>query len=52
LVGRLLTYDVLGQSPLLLRFDRDPECPACGDEAHPPELVDYDETCTPGGGAG
>ncbi len=52
LVGRLLTYNVLDQSPLLFRFDRDPECPACGDEGHPPELVDYDEMCTPAGGAG
>jgi molybdopterin/thiamine biosynthesis adenylyltransferase/rhodanese-related sulfurtransferase len=46
LVGRLLSYDVLDQVPQMLRFERDPDCPACGDEQHPPPLVDYDEACT------
>ncbi len=49
LVGRLLTYDALEQSFRTLRLEHDPECPACGDENRPPELVDYDEMCTPAG---
>ncbi|MGD2051151.1 MAG: molybdopterin-synthase adenylyltransferase MoeB [Acidimicrobiia bacterium] len=48
LVGHLLSYDVLDQVPQVLRFGRDPDCPACGDERHPPALIDYDETCAPG----
>ncbi len=49
LAGRLLTYDALEQSFLTLEVRRDPSCPACSDEAHPPQLVDYDETCRPAG---
>jgi molybdopterin/thiamine biosynthesis adenylyltransferase/rhodanese-related sulfurtransferase len=45
LVGRLLTYDALTQEFMDLRIRRDPECPACGDEAMPPRIVDYDATC-------
>jgi molybdopterin/thiamine biosynthesis adenylyltransferase/rhodanese-related sulfurtransferase len=45
LVGRLLTYDALTQEFLDLRLKRDPDCPACGDEAMPPRLVDYDAGC-------
>ena len=47
LVGRLLSYDALEQSFRTLKLERDPECPACGDESRPPVLVDYDEACTP-----
>lgn len=47
LVGRLLIYDALDQDTSSLRFSRDPECPACADEASPPRLVDYDESCRP-----
>jgi molybdopterin/thiamine biosynthesis adenylyltransferase len=47
LVGRMLTYDSLAQTFHTVRFDRDPECPACSDADHPPTLIDYDETCTP-----
>jgi molybdopterin/thiamine biosynthesis adenylyltransferase len=46
LVGRLLTYDALTQEVVDLRIRRDPECPACRDEAQPPRLVDYDATCS------
>jgi molybdopterin/thiamine biosynthesis adenylyltransferase/rhodanese-related sulfurtransferase len=49
LAGRLLTYDALDQRFITLRFDRDPACPACGDEAHPPRLIDYDVACRPAG---
>ncbi len=45
LVGRLLTYDALTQEFMDLRIRRNPECPACGDEAMPPRLVDYDAAC-------
>jgi molybdopterin/thiamine biosynthesis adenylyltransferase/rhodanese-related sulfurtransferase len=45
LIGRLATYDALEQEWTTLRFDRDPDCPACSDESSPPTLVDYDETC-------
>ncbi len=33
LVGRLLTYDALEATFRVLRVARDPECPACGEEA-------------------
>ncbi len=49
LVGRLLTYDGLTQEFITLNLHRDPECPACSDEAHPPRLVDYDQFCRPAG---
>ncbi len=45
LVGRLLTYDALEQSTLTVRVMQDPNCPACGDEANPPELRDEREYC-------
>lgn len=47
LVGRLLTYDALDESFQTLNLRRDPGCPACGDEASPPPLVDYDDACAP-----
>jgi sulfur-carrier protein adenylyltransferase/sulfurtransferase len=49
LSGRLLLYDALEQDFTTLRFDRDPECPACSDPERPPTLVDYDQTCRPVG---
>ncbi|MFQ5553973.1 MAG: molybdopterin-synthase adenylyltransferase MoeB [Acidimicrobiia bacterium] len=47
LTGRLLTYDALGQEFRTLNIRRDPDCPACRDEASPPVLVAYDEACLP-----
>jgi len=47
LAGTLLTYDARESAFHRLAVRRDPECPACGDEAVPPRLVDYDEACTP-----
>ena len=47
LVGKLLVYDALAQSFTTLRFERDPQCPACSNQAEPPRLVDYDEACLP-----
>jgi molybdopterin/thiamine biosynthesis adenylyltransferase len=49
LVGRLLTYDGLSQEFLTLNIHRNPDCPACADEEHPPKLVDYDQFCLPAG---
>jgi molybdopterin/thiamine biosynthesis adenylyltransferase len=48
LAGRLLVFDGLGGETRIFTLERDPHCPACGDPARPPTLVDYDETCTPG----
>ena len=52
LAGRLLTYDALDQSFRTLRFDRNPDCPACGNEDRPPKLVDYGPACTAAGNVG
>lgn len=51
LVGRLLTYDALQQEFRTLRTGRDPDCPACADEAHPPRIVQYDDACAYEGAA-
>jgi molybdopterin/thiamine biosynthesis adenylyltransferase/rhodanese-related sulfurtransferase len=45
LVGRLLTYDALGETFDELRLRRDPNCPACGANAHPEDLPTYEEIC-------
>ena len=45
LVGRLLTLDILSQRFRILRFGENPDCPACGDPAVPPPIVDYDQSC-------
>lgn len=34
LIGRLLTFDALESNFRVLRVGRDPECPACGKDAH------------------
>ena len=45
LVGRLVTYDALEQDTHVVRFNRDPSCPSCGDETNPPELRDEADYC-------
>src|SRR5215467_4535439 len=45
LVGRLLTYDGLAGEFNELRLFRDPQCPACGENAHPENLPTYAEFC-------
>jgi molybdopterin/thiamine biosynthesis adenylyltransferase/rhodanese-related sulfurtransferase len=45
LVGRLLTYDALAGEFNELRLYRDPNCPACGEHAHPEDLPTYAEFC-------
>src|SRR6266487_3528819 len=45
LVGRLMTYDGLAGEFSELHLFRDPECPACGENAHPENLPTYAEFC-------
>jgi len=45
LVGRLMTYDALAGEFSELRLYRDPECPACGENAHPENLPTYADVC-------
>ncbi|MEI6709691.1 MAG: molybdopterin-synthase adenylyltransferase MoeB [Actinomycetota bacterium] len=47
LVGRLLTYDALEQSFRNFKVRRDPSCPACGENAGPIQIIEYDELCMP-----
>ncbi|WP_069803701.1 molybdopterin-synthase adenylyltransferase MoeB [Thermogemmatispora onikobensis] len=45
LVGRLLTYDALTGEFNELKLYRDPQCPACGENAHPENLPTYADVC-------
>ena len=45
LVGRMMTYDALAGEFSELRLFRDPECPACGENADPEDLPTYAEVC-------
>jgi molybdopterin/thiamine biosynthesis adenylyltransferase/rhodanese-related sulfurtransferase len=45
LVGRLSTYDALAGEFNELRLFRDPNCPACGEHAHPQNLPTYADVC-------
>jgi molybdopterin/thiamine biosynthesis adenylyltransferase/rhodanese-related sulfurtransferase len=47
LVGRLLAYDALEQSFHTFKLQRDPNCPACGDDAGEIVIAEYDELCMP-----
>ncbi|MDQ1373447.1 MAG: sulfur-carrier protein adenylyltransferase/sulfurtransferase [Actinomycetota bacterium] len=47
LVGRLLAYDALDESFRNFKVHRDPDCPACGDNAGPIVIAEYDELCMP-----
>ena len=47
LVGRLLTYDSLDESFRTFKVRRDPSCPACGEEAGPIVIAEYDDLCMP-----
>ncbi|MBT8203637.1 MAG: molybdopterin-synthase adenylyltransferase MoeB, partial [Acidimicrobiia bacterium] len=51
LIGTLLIFDALDGEFRRLRFNRDPNCPACADESAPPVIVEYDEYCVPAGSA-
>jgi len=47
LVGRLLAYDALEESFRTFKVRRDPACPACGPDAGPIVIAEYDELCMP-----
>jgi len=47
LVGRLLTYDSMDESFRTFKVRRDPACPACGDDAGPIVIAEYDDLCMP-----
>jgi molybdopterin/thiamine biosynthesis adenylyltransferase/rhodanese-related sulfurtransferase len=45
LVGRMMTYDALAGEFSELRLYKDPNCPACGENAHPEDLPTYADVC-------
>ena len=45
LKGRLLTFDGLSTEFRELRLRRDPECPACGENAEFTGFIDYEQFC-------
>jgi sulfur-carrier protein adenylyltransferase/sulfurtransferase len=47
LIGRLLAYDALEESFRTFKVRRDPACPACGDNAPPIVIAEYDDLCLP-----
>jgi len=47
LIGRLMAYDALEQSFRTFKVRRDPACPACGADAGPIVIAEYDELCMP-----
>jgi sulfur-carrier protein adenylyltransferase/sulfurtransferase len=47
LIGRLLAYDALEESFRTFKVRRDPNCPACGENAAPIQIAEYDEHCLP-----
>src|SRR5881275_477638 len=47
LAGRLLAYDALEESFRTFKVNRDPDCPACGDNAGEIVIAEYDELCMP-----
>src|SRR5438067_1944619 len=47
LVGRLLAYDALEETFRVFKVNRDPECPACGENADELVIAEYDELCMP-----
>ncbi len=47
LQGRLLAYDALEQSFRTFKVRRDPNCPACGADAAPVVIAEYDDLCMP-----
>jgi molybdopterin/thiamine biosynthesis adenylyltransferase/rhodanese-related sulfurtransferase len=47
LAGRLLSYDALEATFRTFRMQRDPNCPACGPDAPPIVIAEYDGLCMP-----
>ena len=47
LIGRLLAFDALEESFRTFKVRRDPQCPACGDNAGEIVIAEYDDLCMP-----
>jgi sulfur-carrier protein adenylyltransferase/sulfurtransferase len=47
LIGRLLAYDALREEFRTFKVRRDPSCPACGPDAAPIVIAEYDDLCMP-----
>src|ERR1700680_2789237 len=47
LVGRLLAYDALEESLRTFQVPLHPQCPACGENAAPIVIAEYDDLCMP-----
>ena len=47
LIGRLLTYDALGQTFRTFKIRRDPDCAVCGEHAGEIVIAEYDGLCMP-----
>jgi molybdopterin/thiamine biosynthesis adenylyltransferase/rhodanese-related sulfurtransferase len=47
LTGRLLSYDAMEESFRTFKVRRDPECPACGENAGEIVIAEYDDLCMP-----
>src|SRR6266513_1672444 len=47
LIGRLLAYDAMEETFRVFKVNRDPECPACGENADEIVIAEYDELCMP-----
>ncbi len=47
LIGRLLTYDSMDQTFRNFKVRRDPNCPACGENAGEIIIAEYDDLCMP-----
>jgi molybdopterin/thiamine biosynthesis adenylyltransferase/rhodanese-related sulfurtransferase len=47
LTGRLLSYDAMEESFRTFKVRRDPECPACGENAGEIIIAEYDDLCMP-----
>jgi molybdopterin/thiamine biosynthesis adenylyltransferase/rhodanese-related sulfurtransferase len=47
LIGRLLAYDAMEETFRVFKVNRDPECPACGENAGEIVIAEYDELCMP-----
>ena len=45
MIGRLLLFDALQTSFREVRFDKNPDCPACSEHPSLTELIDYGEFC-------
>jgi adenylyltransferase/sulfurtransferase len=45
LIGRLLLFDALDMELREVKLQRNPDCPACGENADLTELRDYQEIC-------